>query len=58
MINSRKPIPKYPYIAESYAYVLSIFPVIFLFFMNFSISPGMYSKPNILKYVSLLPFTY
>ena len=50
-IKSINPIQKYLHITESYAYVLKMFVIIFLFPMNFLISFGICSAPKISKYI-------
>ena len=45
-IKSINPIPKYPHIIESCAYILKIFAIMFLFLTNSLISLGIYSTPN------------
>ena len=57
-MKSTNLIQKYPHITESYACILQIFAIIFLFLMNFLISFVIYSTPQLLKYVTLSTFTY
>ena len=48
--KSINPIHKYPHIIESYACILQIFVLIFLFPMNFQISFGICSTPKVLHF--------
>ena len=56
-IKSINAIQKYPHIIESYACILRIFVLIFLFLINVSISLGICSTPKLSKYVTTLFFT-
>ena len=51
-------VQTYPHINESFSCILKIFVMIFLFPMNFFNYLGIYSTPNLSKYVVLLSFTY
>ena len=61
-IKSINAIQKYPHIIESYACILKIFVLIFLFcegrLINFIISLGICSTPKLSKLVATLFFTY
>ena len=54
MIN---PIQKYPHVTESYDCSLKMFAIMVLSLINFLISFGMCSTPNLSKYVTVLLFT-
>ena len=56
-IKSINLIQKYPHIIESFACILEIFVVIRLLPTNFLVSFGIFSTPNLSKYITLSPFT-
>ena len=57
-LKSVNPIQKCPHIIESYAFILQMFPVIFLFPKNFPISFGILSTQKLSKYITFLAFAY
>ena len=46
------PVQRYPYIIESYAYILKIFAVIILLPTNFLFSLGIHSIAKLSKYIA------
>ena len=57
-MKSIKPTQKYPHIIVTYACILSIFVLTFLFQMNFLISYGLFSTPKLSQYALFSAFTY
>ena len=57
-LKSINPIQKCPHIIESYAFILQMFAVIFLFPKNFPISFGIRSTQKLSKYITFLAFAY
>ena len=57
-IKPINPIQKYPHITESYACSLKTFAIMFLLLINFLTYFGICSTPKLLKYVTVLLFTY